>query len=234
MNRKLAAAAVAVPLAALGACEAQPSPSEPPTTSTPQTPAGPVPREFGCNPGSVTSDTPIASISANEALVLRPTGAPCENDLLATSAAGEQKLSLVPGMIALAHGATSGATTVACFSNEKHSQVIGGSALDRYSDGVAIECAARGPNGWTPTIAAVPSASDYAAWIDDVRFDGARIIVRWMRDSKFQFLHLDEANRPPTDGLYESELALEAGALVVRDTRKLDVPMFEMVLPPGP
>lgn len=193
----------------------------------------PVPRGFTCTPSAVTSDTQLLAVGTDK-IVVRPSGVACAYHLVVVSPAGEKILSPAPGMIVLASAVAVDANTlVVCFSNEQHSQVAGGGPLDRYSDGVQVQCAVRANGTWSPTLG-LPQIVDAASWIADVQPDitNARgIVVRWLRDSKFQFLHLTPDDRPPTDGLYDTHLAISGGQLVLGTTAAVGGPMFQTVPP---
>jgi hypothetical protein len=208
--------------------------------------AGAVPREFSCDP--IVADTILTSPpAAGEperalALVLRPSGTPCANHLVLQAAGEEHVLSSEPGLIYLAQVHQADDVLVVCLSNERHTPSRAGVAGDRYSEAVALECAARTARGWTATIAAVPGDAAYAAWVvavTPVAGDPARFVLRWMRDSYFQFLHMVMTGRPPTDGLYETELTLAADTLTAGLAKGLQGPTFETTgtigeMPAGP
>jgi hypothetical protein len=253
MNSKPIASIVLLAIAALAACSStRTTPGGSGSTDPPATPPGPTlqtpssddpagspapphpvaTREFECYPQDVAVDTDLPALTSSESLILRPSGAPCANHLVYKSAtAVEHTVSTTPGMIVLADvKPLLGGDLVACLSNERHSQVAGGGPLDRYSDGVELECAVR-TSAWSATVTVVPSSSTYATWLVAILphpKDPARFTVRWLRDSRFQFLDTMVEGRPPSDGLYETQVSVKAGALVVGGTTaKLAIPMFE-------
>ncbi|MFO0668405.1 MAG: hypothetical protein U0235_02095 [Polyangiaceae bacterium] len=209
-----------------------------PTAPSPA-PTSTVPREFTCDATAVTADTqmvayPFASDPAkSNTLLVRPSGAPCANHLVVTAPApfGEHVVSTAPGMIALAHAAEVAGALVVCLSNEKHSPSPSGEPNDRYSDSVQIECASRDATGtWSTTVVAVPGDASFAAWAGNViPVPGAtdRVVVRWMRDSFFQFLHMVPDGRPATDGVYETELTISATGLSVGATTRVPGDAFQ-------
>ena len=144
---------------------------------------------------------------------------------------GVERGRQTPGMVALAGGENVGTSLVVCLSNERHSQSPGStSVLQRYSDGVQLECAVRAGSTWSTTSAVVPASADYAAWLVAIQPDATatdRLTVRWFRGSYFQFLHMVQEGRPATDGIYDTELTVTNGKLVVGATTKLAGEWFE-------
>jgi hypothetical protein len=205
----------------------------PPSVDAPRAPAPPaaapphdepIPleemRQFACDVTSVTKDTTLAPLGdSGDSLVLRPSGAPCSNQLVYVAAKSpERVLSMTPGMIILVDAKIVGKTLVLCWSNERHAQAPGGGPNDRTSLGVRIECALRDRAGtWSASAAVVVPDGDYAAWMGTIVPDASaqdRFTIRWFRDSMFQFLNLSSANRPSEDGVFDSKVTIDGITLV--------------------
>lgn len=158
-------------------------------------------------------------------LALRPAQGPCQFDLLLRAASGaESVLSLRSGgfLIAASSSAPGGGAAI-CVSNIVHSPDSKHAEEGVHEiHGVSIECAVERAGVWSPLATIVPPEGSAAAWVGGLRVAGDSLYaVGWVRDFSFQLLNLDNAGRPPDDGVYETTFAVEQGTVTVGATQKL-------------
>jgi hypothetical protein len=175
--------------------------------------------EFTCDTGAVTGDTVLRELGAGAgALVLRPTGDPCRYHLLHRGSDGnDHMLSGQPAMYfvvaAVTVASATGPSTVVCATALEHHAVDAASTtahrVRRTITGAALVCAAQRDGQWSATRTLVDGGDGFAAWAYDVEAaPSGRFLVRWVRDSTFEYLHLANAGRPSTDGVYETTFEL--------------------------
>lgn len=186
--------------------------------------------EFTCDTTAVTADTVLRELGGGAgALVLRPTGDPCRYHLLHRAGDGQDRvLSHEPGMYfvtAVLTGASSdGPSIVVCATDLAHNPSDAASTSDnrvqRVIAGATLSCAAQSAGQWSATRTLVDGGDAFAAWAYDVEAaPSGGFVVRWVRDSTFQYLNLANTGRPTTDGVYETTFELGAdGAPLARDT----------------
>ncbi|HEU4727242.1 MAG TPA: hypothetical protein VFT22_05125 [Kofleriaceae bacterium] len=175
--------------------------------------------EFTCDTTAVTGDTVLRVLEAGAgALVQRPTGEPCRYHLLHRSSSGrDHVLSHAPGMyfVTAAHtvASSSGPITVVCATDLAHHGADAASSevprVQRMITGATLVCSARSDDRWSATRTLIDGGNDFAAWVFDVEAGASgQFLVRWVRDSTFEYLSLANTGRPATDGVYETTFEL--------------------------
>ena len=192
-------------------------------------------RSFVCDPAAVASPVAISDVSGlpGATIDIQPTATACMYDLVFRDADGSrQALSKVedPGGYLLAIGgvAPSG-DLVVCASNIGHeadpdAAERSDGRFDHRITGVTLECAARVGAAWTELATVVAPDGDYAAWIAGLQgADGgsSSFKIVWIRDFSYQFLNLGDIGRPDPDGIYETEVTVDAGQLAIGETTLL-------------
>lgn len=198
-------------------------PLDPPATG--ELPVSPL-RRFTCNAGAVSNAEPIADVAGttDEALIIKPVGAPCAFDLVYRAGTNDSPLSVQPAayLIAVSRRFVDG-VRVACASEVIHTPTPG-SATEREVGDVNIRCWASATTSFTATTLAVQGGSDWAAWaraLEPSATQSGVYKLTWARDFTFQFLNMSDQGRPSTDGVYEVELTWNGTTLVAGPTVKV-------------
>lgn len=166
--------------------------------------------DFTCDPTTVTADTVLRPL-ADGALVLRPTGEPCRYHLIHRDAGGHDRiLSRGPGMYFVTAVYEAPGVTAMCATDLRHHHLATARAdrVRRTIDGASIVCAVREAGRWSQTTTVVDGGLDHAPWVYDVEATPTGYLVRWVRDSTFTYLAMNDAGRPATDGVYETTFAV--------------------------
>jgi len=180
--------------------------------------------EFTCLANAVSDSLTVANLegAANEALIIRPNGAPCQFDLLHRTDTTETLLSDAPGgyLLAVALRSPSG-VRVACASDVDHRATA--DSGQRHIEAVPIRCWA-GTDSFTASVVAVAPDSAWAAWPRELKvhptLSGVWVLT-WARDFSFQFFNMSDQGRPATDGVYETLLTWDGATLSAGATNQL-------------
>lgn len=175
--------------------------------------------EFTCDTTAVTGDTVLRALDAGAGtLVLRPTGEPCRYHLLHRSSAGQEHiLSHAPGMYfvvaTLTLASSDGPMILMCATDLGHHAVDAASSSEhrvhRAITGAVLVCSVQAGGHWSATRTLIDGGDAFAAWVYDVEAaPSGQLLVRWVRDSTFEYLNLANTGRPSTDGVYETVFEL--------------------------
>lgn len=189
-------------------------------------------RAFTCVPAPPGNLQDVLDMDARpgETVAIRATASACQFELLLQRTGGSLRLDREPSgyLVGTSEGATGHGAI--CFANIHHRVDTAAPRLSQGREGhridrVDVECAVELEGGnWSQVGVVVEGGTDWAAWPSSVTWDEALGTwkVAWIRDSRFQFLSLNERGRPPSDGLFETEIRSTSTGPVPFKTTKVN------------
>ena len=182
-------------------------------------------KRFECVDSPDTSLRNIARVggTAGDSIAIRPTGQPCDFELVYRSASGvDVRLGGSGGYLLAAGKLFVDGTALVCASNVAHDiDPDAPQSSRRIIESVAIECTSYDGTRWAPLRAVAGGGTEWAAWVASIGGDSAigHYRLRYTRDFSFQVLNTGDRGRPDTDGTYDAFFTWGSGGLEVASTQ---------------